>query len=232
MTDYSIVKKLGPAGSAVKFLTQLNTGLLAVGYGDNHIQFWNFTYLDLSSFDVLIDNKILAMTEVDGQLFVSDNQQSLYKISEVSYTVSMKVTGFPGSINAMKVSMDGAHFAVGMSNKQFAYYPSTVSTASVGAPLALSNNSNRTILSMDRYLNIFITGEEYLPYDGFTVWAWDVNPVTNSLNPGSGSALGWFETEGYTLACLNMTSGMNLKKRTLLLNDAILALCIVNNISQ
>jgi hypothetical protein len=206
MTDFSIVKKLGPAGSAVKFLTQLNTGLLAVGYGDNHIQFWNFTYLNLSSFDALIDNTILAMTEVDGQLFVSDNQQSLYKISEVSCTVTMKVTGFPGSINAMKVSMDGAHFAVGMSSRQFAYYQSTVSTASVGAPLVLSSNLNHTILSMDRYLNVFITGDNS-GEDNLPVWSWDVNPVTNTLNTGSGFPIASSVVVPF-FACLNQTSGL------------------------
>jgi hypothetical protein len=209
MTTYSALKKFGPASCPVNFLTQLSTGILTVGYSNSVIKFWNFTYNQSPSDQLKISNTVLAMTEVNGQLFVSDNQQNLYKISESSYTVVTTVTGFPGSITVMKVSMDGVHFAVGMSNQQFAYYPSSVTTASVGAPLVLSsNNNNHTIMCMDRYLNTFITGDDNINGDGLSVWAWDVNPVTNTLNPGSGVAIAYIQYNMTSIACLTQTSGI------------------------
>jgi WD40 repeat protein len=205
------VNTLGPASSPVKFLTQLSTGILAAGFGNNCIKFFNFTTSQVVN-QLQLSNTIQAMTEVDGQLFVSDSQHNLHKISESSYDLTMTVTGFPGSITAMKASMDGTHFAVGMSNKKFGYYLSTVTTASVSTPPELSsNNNNHIILSMDRYLNIFITGDDDSNGDGKSVWAWDVNPVTNALNPGSGVSRAYIYYNITTIACLNLTTGINKK---------------------
>jgi WD40 repeat protein len=192
--------------SNVQFLKQLSTNVLASASNDggNYVYFWNILTGASAHSAINIDDSIDAMDEVNGQLFVASYSPatkgkngnsasySVWKINELTYTVT-ELTGFPARINALKASVDGMYFAVGLESGDFAYYSATIS-AGTDAPVWTVSTGTLKIKSIDVYQNFIFGGD-----DQSNVWYWDASD-------GSGFVINIKGDQGVSsIACLNST---------------------------
>jgi hypothetical protein len=161
-------------------LCELSNGVLASADGVDKVKFWNYIVTSnqlLSSYTGISSNgnNIRAMTEVNMQLYVSDDQKKLYIFNETTYALFATVTGFSDDIVAMSSSADGLHFAAALdssANGKFSYFAAVTASGSASSPQAKStqddSNNMRTSM-MDRWGAFFFTGDNK---NG--IWSWDV----------------------------------------------------------